>query len=90
LVTQAFSSGTAYGDIELEISRASRDVVAKSAAIVTTWADTGAGLAPDAAAAQLTAAAETKVAPLVNQVIGISAVDITRTENASGESAPAT
>jgi 5'-nucleotidase len=87
LVTQAFSSGTAYGDIEIEISRASRDVVAKSAAIVTTWADTGAGLAPDAAAAQLTAAAETKVAPLVNQVIGISAVDITRTENASGESA---
>ena len=87
LVTQAFSSSTAYGDIDLEISRATRDVVAKSATIVTTWADTGAGLAPDAAAAQLTAAAEAKVAPLVNQVIGIAASDITRTENAAGESA---
>lgn len=87
LVTQAFSSGTAYGDIDLEISRASRDVVAKSAAIVTTWADTGAGLAPDAAVAQLTAAAEAKVAPLVNQVIGIAAGDITRSENTAGESA---
>lgn len=87
LVTQAFSASTAYSDIDLEISRASRDVVAKSAAIVTTWADTGAGLAPDAAAAQLTAAAEAKVAPLVNQVIGIAASDITRSENAAGESA---
>ncbi|MEK7759714.1 MAG: bifunctional metallophosphatase/5'-nucleotidase [Pseudomonadota bacterium] len=87
LVTQAFSSSTAYGDIDLEISRASRDVVAKSAAIVTTWADEGPGLAPDSMAAQLTAAAEAKVAPLVNQVIGIAASDITRTENAAGESA---
>lgn len=87
LVTQAFSSGTAYGDIDLEISRASHDVVAKSAAIVTTWADAGAGLAADAAAARLTAAAEAKVAPLVNQVIGVAATDITRNENAAGESA---
>jgi len=87
LVTQAFSSGTAYGDIDLEISRASRDVVAKSAAIVTTWADEGPGLVPDAEAVQLTAAADAKVAPLVNQVIGIAAGDITRTENAAGESA---
>ncbi len=87
LVTQAFSSGTAYGDIDLEISRASRDVVAKSAAIVTTWADEGPGLAPDVEAAQLTAAAEARVAPLVNQVIGIAARDITRSENAAGESA---
>lgn len=87
LVTQAFSSGTAYGDIDLEISRASRDVVAKSAAIVTTWADTGAGLAPDPEAARLTADAEAKVAPLVNQVIGVAANDITRAENSAGESA---
>lgn len=87
LVTQAFSSGTAYGDIDLEISRATRDVVAKSAAIVTTWADEGPGLAPDAAAAELTVAAETRVAPLVNQVIGVVAADITRAENSAGESA---
>lgn len=87
LVTQAFSSGTAYGDIDLEISRASRDVVAKSAAIVTTWADAGVGLASDAAAAQLTAAAEAEVAPLVNEVIGVAARDITRSANGAGESA---
>lgn len=87
LVTQAFSSGTAYGDIDLEIGRASHDVVAKSAAIVTTWADEGPGLTPDNAAAQLTATAEERVAPLVNRVIGNAATDITRTENGAGESA---
>ncbi|MEW6036991.1 MAG: bifunctional metallophosphatase/5'-nucleotidase [Pseudomonadota bacterium] len=87
LVTQAFSAGTAYADIDLEISRASRDVIAKSAVIVTTWADAGAGLTPDAAAAQLTADAEAKVAPLVNQVIGTAAADITRAANPAGESA---
>ena len=87
LVTQAFASGTAYGDIDLEISRASRDVVAKSAAIITTWADEGPGLAPDAEAVALTEAAESKVAPIVNQVIGQAAADITRSENSAGESA---
>lgn len=87
LVTQAFASGTAYADIDIEISRASRDVVAKSAAIITTWADEGPGLAPDAEAAALTKAAEDKVAPLVNQVIGKAATGITRSENGAGESA---
>lgn len=87
LVTQAFASGTAYADIDIEISRASRDVVAKSAAIITTWADEGSGLAPDAGAAALTKAAEDKVAPLVNQVIGKAATNITRSENGVGESA---
>jgi 5'-nucleotidase len=87
LVTQAFSSGTAYGEIDLEISRASRDVVAKSAAIVTTWADAGPGLTPDADAAALAGAAEAKVAPLVNRVIGTAAEAITRNASAAGESA---
>lgn len=87
LVTQAFASGTAYADIDLEISRASRDVVAKSAAIITTWADEGPGLAPDKQAVALTEAAESKVAPLLNRVIGQAAADITRSQNSAGESA---
>lgn len=87
LLTQAFSAGTAYGEIDLSIDRKTRDIVAKSAAIVTTFADEGPGLTPDPAAAQLTAAAEEEVAPLVNQVIGEAAVDILSTQNAAGESA---
>jgi 5'-nucleotidase len=87
LVTQAFSSGTAYADIDLTIDRRTRDVVAKSAAIVTTFADAGPGLTPDPRVADLVAQAQAKVAPLVNRVIGAAAIDLLRTENPAGESA---
>lgn len=87
LVTQAFSAGTAYDDIDISISRITGDVVEKSAAIVTTWGDAGPGLSPDAATAQLVAAADSRVAPLVNQLIGVASSDITRAENSAGESA---
>jgi 5'-nucleotidase len=87
LVTQAFAYGTAYADIDLEISPGTGDVVSKSASIVTTYADAGPGLTPDPAAAALTAAAELRVAPVANRVIGIVAGDITRIQNGNGESA---
>jgi len=87
LVTQAFSASTAYADIDLEIDKKSRDVVAKSASIITTFADAGPGLTPDLEVAQLVARAEQTVAPLVNQVIGQAAGDILQAENSAGESA---
>jgi 5'-nucleotidase len=87
LVTQAFSASTAYGDIDLSISRKSGDVVEKSAAIITTWGDEGPGLTPDSKVAALVAAADERVAPLVNRLIGTAQVALTRTENAAGESA---
>ena len=86
LVTQSFSAGTAYADIDLEIDRETRDVVKKSASIVTTWADAGPGLTPDPAAAALTAAAEARVAPLVNQVIGTATTTLPAAGGPSGES----
>jgi 5'-nucleotidase len=86
LITQAFSSGTAYGDIDLTIDRKTRDVVAKSAAIVTTFGDAGPGLAPDVTVAGLVMQAESTVAPLVNRVIGEAAAALLRTENPAGES----
>jgi 5'-nucleotidase len=86
LVTQAFSASTAYGDIDLAISRRNGDVVEKSASIVTTWADEGPGLSPNVQTAALVAAADSRVAPLVNRLIGVSAAPITRAENAAGES----
>ncbi len=86
LVTQAWAAGCAYGDIELEISRATRDVVKKSAAIVTTWADAGPGLTPDPEAARLMAAAEQRVAPLTQRQIGMAAADLSRDRNPAGES----
>lgn len=86
LLTQAFSAGTAYADIDLEVDRETRDVVAKSARIVTTWADEGPGLAPEPAAAALTAAAEARVAPLVKRVVARTTAPLTRTRTAAGES----
>ena len=87
LVTQAFSAGTAYADIKLKIDWRSRDVVEKSAAVVTTFGDTGPGLTPDPAIAQLVADAEARVAPLVERVIGTAAHNISGAQRASGESA---
>jgi 5'-nucleotidase len=87
LLTQAFSSGTAYAEIDLSIDRATRDVIAKSAAIITTFADEGPGLTPDPTVVRLVALSEEKVAPRVNQVIGEAAIDILRAQNAAGESA---
>jgi 5'-nucleotidase len=87
LVTQAFSYSTAYADIDVAIDPASKDIVYKSAKIVTPWVDQGPGLTPDPAIASMVSAAAQKVEPLVNRVIGTAAADILRAENSAGESA---
>ncbi len=87
LVTQAFSASTAYSEVDLTISRRTRDVVEKSAAVITTWANAGVGLNPDPTAAELAAAAAKAVEPRVNRQVGIAQSDITVVENAAGESA---
>jgi 5'-nucleotidase len=86
LVTQAFSFSTAYDDIDLLIDPVSKDVVSKSAQVVTTFGDAGPGLTPSADAVALTAAAFNKVAPLITQVFGFANTPFSRTENAAGES----
>jgi 5'-nucleotidase len=87
LVTQAWSKGTAYADIDLEIDRRSRDVVAKTAEIITTWADQGPGLKPDQKVADLVERASAATEPLTSQVIAESAIEISATQNDAGESA---
>jgi 5'-nucleotidase len=87
LVTQAWSAGTAYADIDMEIDRRTRNVISKTARIVTAWADDGPGLTPDAEAAALVKAAEDAVAPLTDRVVGTAADAITRARNGAGESA---
>jgi 5'-nucleotidase len=87
LVTQAFSAGTAYADITVEIDPFSKDIVKKSASIVTPFGDTGPGLTPDTTVAAIVAAADVIVAPRVNVVVGQTSATITRTQNPAGESA---
>lgn len=85
LLTQAFSASTAYDDIDLTIDPVSKDVVGKSAKIVTTYADVAPGNVPDPAAAALTAAAEARVAPLVSQIVGFATKSYTRDGGSTGE-----
>jgi 5'-nucleotidase len=87
LLTQAFSGGTAYGDIDITLDRVSGDIVEKSASIVTTWADQGPGLTPDPAVSEFVALANAAVAPLVNRKISTSEVLLLPAANDAGESA---
>lgn len=87
LVTQAFSASTAYDDIDIAIDPRSRDIVQKSARVLTTWGDAGPGLTPDPEVAALVKEAADTVAPLVERVVGTAGAAITRTETTAGESA---
>lgn len=87
LVTQAWSAGRGFADIVLAISRKNRDVVSKSASIITAWADAGPGLVPDPEADKLMRAAEAQVAHLTRRRIAVASGNITRDQNRAGESA---
>ena len=87
LVTQAFSNGTAFGQIDLELDRASGDVASKTARIVSTFSDQAPGDARDPEVQALVDAATAAVAPLVNEVVARIGADITRAQNEAGESA---
>jgi 5'-nucleotidase len=86
LVTQAYAYGVALAQIDLRIDPATRAVVAKSAVIVPTWADTPPGLPGDPAARRLTAAAGKLVAASVGRVVGTLALPMTRAVTPAGES----
>jgi 2',3'-cyclic-nucleotide 2'-phosphodiesterase/3'-nucleotidase len=85
LVTQAYSSGTAYADIDLTVDGPTQEITAKTAQIVDTFADVGPGLTPDAAVAALVTAAEAKVAPLVSALVTTTTAVLTKAVPASGE-----
>ncbi|HTV23110.1 MAG TPA: 5'-nucleotidase C-terminal domain-containing protein, partial [Polyangiaceae bacterium] len=87
LVTQAFSNGTAYGEIDLELEPSSADVVSKSARIVSTFSDQAPGNTRDPEVQALVEAARAFVAPLVGREVATLSADITRTPNEAGESA---
>ena len=85
LVTQAYNAGRAFADVDLVLSRATKDVVSSKAEIVYTYPD--ATLLPDLKVLSIVQTALDTVAPIVNEVVGTAAADITRTQNAAGESA---
>jgi 5'-nucleotidase len=83
LVTEAYSYGMGYADLNLTIDRRSRDIVGKSASIVPVYADDPLAGAPDPAAAALVAGVRTAVGQLENEVIAMATANITREPDAS-------
>lgn len=83
LLVQAYSYGTAFADVDLEIDRRTKDVVGKRAEIVTVWQE---GIRPDPKIRKMIEYYEEKTAPLVNRVVGTAAKTIRRAQNESGES----
>jgi 5'-nucleotidase len=84
LVTQAWSNGRGYADIELEIDPRSRDVIRKTASIEKTWAD---AVTPDAEAAALASRAAALVGPKLRRVVGTLTGPASRERSEAGESA---
>ncbi|RED58654.1 bifunctional 2',3'-cyclic-nucleotide 2'-phosphodiesterase/3'-nucleotidase [Cohnella lupini] len=84
LITEAFSYGTAFSDVELEIDRATHDVVSAKAEIVDVKRE---GITPDAEITQMIKTYQEQNAPVMNAPVGKTDEAITRTANASGESA---
>lgn len=84
LLVQSYSYGTAFSDVDLTIDPVTKDVIAKKAEIVTTYRDR---ITPDAKVKAMLDEYLEDVAPILNEVLGSTPAAITRTANASGESA---
>jgi 5'-nucleotidase len=87
LVTQAYSYGIAFAQIDLQIDPGTRDVIAKSARIIPTWNDSSPGTPGDAGERALTQAAHAQVAARIARVVGTLPEPMTRRMTAAGESA---
>jgi len=83
IVTGAASNGRVVTDIDLTVSRATKDVVAAKVNNVPVSRDVA--KAPDLS--ELVAKYDTLVAPLANRVVGQVTATLSRTNNAAGESA---
>ncbi|MGO1061071.1 bifunctional metallophosphatase/5'-nucleotidase [Planococcus sp. FY231025] len=84
LVVQGYSYGTAFTDIDLVIDPKTKDIVQKSAEVVTTF---HAGIEPDAEVKAMVDGYKATVAPLIDREVGTASEAITKSGDASGESA---
>ncbi|MDC3415217.1 bifunctional metallophosphatase/5'-nucleotidase [Terrihalobacillus insolitus] len=84
LLVQSYSYGTAFSDIDLVIDPKTKDIVEKSAEIITTYHD---GITPDPTVKQMVEQYQEEVGPLIDRVVGEAAEPITGNTDKSGESA---
>ncbi|KON85525.1 5'-nucleotidase [Sporosarcina globispora] len=84
LLVQAYSYGTAFSDVDIEIDPRTKDIVRKHAEIVNVFQE---DIQPADDITKLIKRYEKKVEPIVNIYIGTAAIPITAERNKSGESA---
>ena len=83
LIVQAYSSGTAFSDVDISIDPMTKDMVEKKAKIVRTYHK---DMEPDKEIKQMVDSYRMSIAPLINEVIGKSSDEMTRKQEKSGES----
>ncbi len=84
LVTQAYSYGTAFADVDLALDPQTNDVVDAAAQIVTVYDDQ---IEPDPEVQAIVDEAQAQVAPKVERVVGRTLQTLTRNQSRAGESA---
>lgn len=83
LLVQAYSSGTAFADVDLEIDPATHDIVKKEAEIAnTTWT----GIEPDQEIDALVKKYKEETDKITEEIVGEAAVNLTKDQNEDGES----
>ena len=85
-IVEAYSYGTAFADVDLLVDRRTKDVITNTATIVTTWhknRDGSPAITPDAPVQRIVDAANERVAPIKNEVVGSASVDLTRAQTPS-------
>ncbi len=83
-ITSAYSYSEGLTDIDLTLDPGTGDVVDIEGELIQTWND---AIAPDPEIEAMVEHYESIVGPLINHVVGMTEADITRVENAAGESA---
>jgi 5'-nucleotidase len=84
LLVQSYSYGTAFSDVDIEIDPKTKDIVNKSAEIVTVYQEE---IEPNHEITRMIEQYEEKVKPIVNRVVGTADASITAQRNENGESA---
>ncbi|WP_282142397.1 bifunctional metallophosphatase/5'-nucleotidase [Cytobacillus oceanisediminis] len=84
LLVQAYSYGTAFSEVDIEMDPKTKDIVRKHAEIVNVFQE---DIQPANDITELIERYEKKVEPIVNRYIGTAAMPITAEQNRSGESA---
>ena len=82
-VVEAYSYGTAYTDTDMKVSASTGDVVSSSAKVTRTWHENPDGspaVAPDPEVQRIVDEANAAVAPIKNEVVGRTNVDLTRVQ----------